>query len=318
MPRLSDIVGQDAAVDVLRRAAAGGRLAQAYLFGGPAGVGKATTAGVLAAALNCRDAPGEGCDRCPSCDKFDKGLHPDLIRLEPDGRMIKIDQVRALEESLSFTPHEGAVRVILIDGADKLNDNAANALLKSVEEPRPGNLFALVSSSPHGVAPTLVSRCQRIRFGPLSDDDLRRVVSAQGEFGAEELEGAVAVSQGSARRALDLLSGDKIAELQRLADTLWKAANSRSRSAVFDAAATCGKERDRLEEALDLLRLRLRDELLGAEGIGPGGAVDPAAFPPARVSLRRLRALDEAQAALRGYVNVPLLLENLVIGMQIG
>jgi DNA polymerase III subunit delta' len=326
VPRLSDILGQDPAMQVLRRAVASGKLAQAYLFGGPAGVGKVSAARALAAALNCLDAPGEGCEGegCASCRKIAAGLHPDLMVLEPDGAYIKIDQVRALEEHLGFPPHEGRYRVVIVDGAEQLNPNAGNALLKSVEEPRPRTMFVLCAAATHRVIPTLVSRCQRVRFLPLAQEVVRRILETQSDAEPAARETVALLSGGSAGRALELLRSEQVEAIRSTLGALLAAARSDEAGALFDAAGAAGKDRLELQGALDSLRLVLRDQLLCAEGLDPGriaSDLDQAARGEAqqlgfRALLQRLRAVDEAQAALRGNVNTTLALEHLVLRLR--
>ncbi len=315
MPAFSDILGQPQAVDVLQRAAAGNRVAGAYLFAGPEGVGKATCAMVLAAALNCETAPGVGChdvERCSSCHKFQQDLHPDLVRLEPDGQFIKIAQVRAVEELLAFPPHEGRHRLVLIDGADRLNTNAANALLKSVEEPRPRTLFVLVSSAAHRVTPTLVSRCQRVRFVPLEPDAVSAILARQDvEADEAQLQAVARYCEGSAGRALRLLEGDQFATLEQLVQGLVQAAAGDRTVQIFDVAVEAGRDRQVIVDALDLLRVRLRDALLGQT---PGAGAEPEMSTNA--VLGQLQAVDETQAAVRGNVHPTLALENLVLSMR--
>ncbi len=326
MPSLNDILGQEQPLLVLRRAVAAEKVAQAYLFAGPEGVGKATCAVALAAALNCESAPGIGCDVCTSCDKIAAGHHPDLIRLQPDKTFIKIDQVRQLEQRLSFPPHEGRHRLVLIDGADRLNLNAANALLKSVEEPRPRTLFVLVASAPHLVAPTLVSRCQRVRFAPLETEVVEQVVNLHDHgAGPEEVHAAVELSEGSAKRALRLLEGEQIAFIRKTVEALLHAARSQEAVKIFETAADAGRDREMIGETLDVVRVWLRDLLLCREGLDEGRVVNSDRLEELRREaeghslislLRQLRAVDEAQAALRGNVHATLVMENLCLGMR--
>lgn len=325
MPRLTDILGQDQATDVLRRAMESGKLAHAYLFVGPEGVGKASCATSLFAALNCESAPGEGCESCISCHKIANALHPDLLHLQPEGAFIKIGQVREVEEHLSFTPHEGRYRLVLIDGADRLNPNAANALLKSVEEPRPRTLFVLSASAGHLVTPTLVSRCQRIRFVPLSPEQVLEVVRRHSEATEEDRRAAAALAEGSPRRALKLLGGEQMATIQRTVRALLDGAGRHQVLPVFEAAAEAGRDRQLLQETLDVMRVWLRDLLLCREGLEQGRVVNSDQLAQLRQEAQRvstpalleqLRAVGEAQAALRGNVHPTLTLEHLVLRMR--
>lgn len=312
-------------MEVLRRAAAGGRVAHAYLFAGPAGVGKATCARALSGALNCLEAPGEGCHTCPSCQKIEKGLHPDLIQICPEGALIKIDQVRALEESLAYPPHEGRTRLVLIDGAEQLNLNAANALLKSVEEPGQGTIFVLAASVPHRVVPTLISRCQRIRFTPLKEDLIFQILSRNSEADTRDLHAAAAYAEGSAGRALSLLEEEQIAVLKGIVKDLVLASRGQDAVGVFEVASRTGRDRQVINEALDLLRVRLRDLLLLGQGLEVQRGMDQKTLTRLREEagqllrgtvLKQLRALDEAQAAIQGNVNPSLVLENLTLCLR--
>lgn len=221
----SKIIGQGHAVAALQSALSHRRLSGAYLFAGPAGVGKRATAAALFCAVNCESG---GCDHCEICTRVSSGQHPDLIVIEPDGRFIKIDQVRALAENAAFPPHEARARIIVIDGAETLNLSAANALLKSVEEPRADTHFVLCTSAMHRVILTLRSRCQLLRFRPLSDQETATVVSAQlAAAGRPELTqqtkaNALRLAEGSPGRALELLNGDFLAEALTLAEQLWQ------------------------------------------------------------------------------------------------
>lgn len=164
----SPVRGQDKAIRLLDRALASGRLAHAYLFTGPDGVGKTTVALDLAAWLLCR-APGHDrpCGTCPGCLKRISNNHPDFLRIRPDGAAIKIDQVRSLKRALTYPPFEAEQRVVLIEEVQTMRREAGNSLLKLLEEPPPGNLLILVGGSMGSILATIVSRCQVIPFAPL-------------------------------------------------------------------------------------------------------------------------------------------------------
>jgi DNA polymerase-3 subunit delta' len=130
------IRGQESAVTLLRNALRNGRLAHAYIFLGPEGVGKRLTALTLAKALNCQSPPTEAecCEKCSSCLKVNSSNHADVIVVEPAGEVMKIDQVRDLQRRLRYRPMEGGKRACILDSADSLNEAASNALLKTLEE----------------------------------------------------------------------------------------------------------------------------------------------------------------------------------------
>lgn len=151
-----------------RRAA--GRLPHALLLSGPAGLGKGLFARGLARALLCErpDAGGEACGQCRSCRLFRAGSHPDysVVQPEEDGRIIKVDQIRALCAFLGYTAQYGGYKIALLEPADRLNVNAANSLLKTLEEPPGNSLLLLVTAQPARLPATVRSRCQKIGFDP--------------------------------------------------------------------------------------------------------------------------------------------------------
>lgn len=165
----ASIRGQHTATDILTRALASNRVSQAYLFAGPNGVGKYLTARALAMALNCHDSSGNGCGECPSCRKILKNIHPDVttVNIPEKKKSIPIDMIRELENKLSTRPHEGKAKVAIIDPADRMTEPAANALLKTLEEPPPWAFIVLVTARASSLLPTIRSRCQRVGFRPL-------------------------------------------------------------------------------------------------------------------------------------------------------
>lgn len=177
-----------------------GTLPHALLLTGPAGIGKRCIAEFLAQALLCAsDAPP--CGACPSCKLAAEGKHPDLALLQADNGRIKIDMVRDLIRDFSFAPLMGTRRVVLVPEAHAFNAAAANSLLKTLEEPPAGTFFLLVTHAPGWIPRTILSRCQKLRFGPLSDEDLSEVLR---EKGVEPDAALTRWSLGSAERALSL------------------------------------------------------------------------------------------------------------------
>ena len=173
MPRLSDVLGQDRVIARLRAAIARGRVHHAYLFTGAPGSGKRATALAFASALNCLVAPGEGCEECDACSRIAQGIHPDVVTLEREGaaQIVPIESVRAnVIARVGLPPHEARMRVFLIDEATALQGAAANALLKTLEEPPNRTMFVLGSAAPEQLLPTIRSRCQRVHFAPRAAD----------------------------------------------------------------------------------------------------------------------------------------------------
>jgi DNA polymerase-3 subunit delta' len=187
-----------------------GRLPHAVLLTGPDGVAKHWLAERFATLLLCHQPSqdGEACGECPSCNWLAAGSHPDLTELGPEesGKAIKIDQVRALAVELGMTSHGGRYKVAVIDPADAMNINAANSLLKTLEEPTPGTLLILVTASPGRLPATVRSRCQQLRLHAPAERTALDWLEARG------------VDPETGRRCLQVAGGAPLAAAQ-LADS---------------------------------------------------------------------------------------------------
>jgi DNA polymerase III subunit delta' len=169
------VVGQDQAVALLRRAAE--RPVHAYLLAGPKGSGAPEAARCFAAALVCGEG---GCGQCGVCRRVLRGRHPDVIEVEPAGTFIVVDQIEDVVRDAFTSPFEAERKVIVISEADRMNEPAANKLLKTLEEPPERTHFLLLSDAPDELLPTVRSRCQRVDLATLSEADVREALLAEG------------------------------------------------------------------------------------------------------------------------------------------
>ncbi|MDA1000566.1 MAG: DNA polymerase III subunit gamma/tau, partial [bacterium] len=210
--KFEELIGQDHIRRTLSNALSEGRVASAYLFSGTRGVGKTTTARVLAKALNCESADGpvaEPCNQCASCAEISQGNHPDI--LEIDGATYTgVDHVRDLREGLRYRPARGRVKVIIIDEVHMLSKGAFNALLKTLEEPPPHVVFIFATTEIQRVPETILSRCQVFEFrripARIIEEQLARIVQDQGGEAEGEALGLLArMGEGSMRDAQSLL-----------------------------------------------------------------------------------------------------------------
>lgn len=175
---LKDIISQDRAVRILVGTLRRDRLPSALLFSGDAGIGKKLAAVNYAKAINCLDPVGfDCCDACSSCGKIDSKSHPDVTMVVPENEEIKIETIRRTIETLAMKPFEGRKKVVIMDDADAMNSSAANAFLKTLEEPPTDSHIILLSSNPDDLPGTIRSRCINIRFYPLPRDKCREVIS---------------------------------------------------------------------------------------------------------------------------------------------
>lgn len=245
---------------------AGGRLAHAYLFSGPDGVGKATVARAMAAGLLCSDSSTPGpCGKCPGCLQFASGNHPDFLHIRPDGASIKIGQIRAIKKQLAYSPFAGGMRIVLVEEAQTMRREAGNSLLKMLEEPPPDNLFLIVASDAEPVLSTILSRCQLISFAPLADDLAAAVIRSHApELGERESLLLAGLSEGCPGRALTMETGEVLALRDQLIPALLGEKRSEAQAVeegLFLAGAMAELKTD-LDLLLDLLTVFFKDTLL--------------------------------------------------------
>jgi DNA polymerase-3 subunit delta' len=310
---LSAIKGQPRAVRLLERSLASARVPHAYLFTGIEGCGRERSARALVQVLFCREKTA--CGECPSCRKLQAGSHPDLHLLEADGAFIKIDQIRELQRELSLKPYEAPRKGCIIRQAHRMNPSAANALLKTLEEPPGSAIIFLITDTASSLLPTIRSRCQEVGFSPLPVAVMAELLTERGV--ESEIAGEAAVmAEGSMSRALELASCDAALDQGLLLGQLENISLG-SVAGLFALSEEYGADRDRAMETVAQLQAVTRDIMLIQQG---GEPVHQSLAPPLRtladtlapdVVLVRIDAIGEALAALRRNANVRLTLDVL-------
>jgi len=242
-----EVVGQEHVMQTLRNALRENRVAHAYLFAGPRGTGKTSTARILAKALNCT-APeaARPCDKCPTCVAITEGRMLDLIEIDAASNN-SVDDVRELRDKVGFRPSEGSYKIYIIDEVHMLSNSAFNALLKTLEEPPPHARFILATTEPHKIPATVLSRCQRFDFRRIPVPEiaahLRHIIEAEGfQAEAEALSTIARNAQGCMRDAISLLDqmlsyGAETVTFAQVQQALG-AVSSQSVAALVDAIVT--------------------------------------------------------------------------------
>jgi DNA polymerase-3 subunit delta' len=317
------IVGQSGAVALLQRAIALDRPAHAYAFVGPAGVGRRLTAVAFAQALLC---PDRGCGACPVCRRVTGGQHPDfqLIvpippRENPKGALaVRIEQVRELEHTAALAPLDGSRKVFVLDETERMTLPTAQALLKTLEEPPPRTHLVLIVANPRALPPTVLSRCQRVRFRPLAAADAARLLEGRG-VSPDATALLTRLTEGRPGLALAM---DLDALRARRAAALALAAEPPARlGSALDAVPT---DRAAVTAYLELYWSWYRDALCLAAGGSAALLVhadqEPAlravaARMPAPALVAALSRVKAAWVALEGNVNPRLALETALLGL---
>jgi DNA polymerase III subunit delta' len=337
--RLDDLRGQDQAVSVLRRAIATRRVPHAYLFEGPPGVGKRSAAIGLAMALDCEAVRGataalgtpSACGICETCRRIDAGLHPDVLTFAATGPQILIEQAQEIVALGQRAPHEAPARVVVIRDADRLNVNAANCLLKTLEEPAPGTHLVLCTAAPERLLGTIRSRTQRIRFRAVPTATLLEIASVR-NLDRARAEVAAVIADGCVARFIGLASDTEDDGTRAAAALLRAAARGRGIAPILDAAVELGdkESKDRLPDVLTLMGRIYRDALVEVVGAGElavlagpaasseredDGLRGPTNLGPAALA-RSIGAVVEAETALAGNANAVLTLERLLLTLR--
>lgn len=312
---------------MLTRSLAAERVPHAYIFKGPDGVGRRLFGRGFAAAINCRDRPATtACGVCTSCKKIHSGNHPDFLVISPDKSGIKIKQIRELCRDLTYPPYESEMRVVILEDVHTMLQEAANSLLKTLEEPPENNLLILTAESSQEILPTLTSRCQVVPFSRLRDDETTSILEGHGvEQGNAQL--LARLSAGSPGLALQLNDTETIVLLRDIVTLLSVGMiNAVSElGVVLKLAIRMADLKDHLDQLLDLLKTWLR-ELLVVDYRPPSmGKTILELLKKETEELKswsseqlfaKLQAIDAAERALARNCNRLLLCEVLLFKLQ--
>jgi DNA polymerase-3 subunit delta' len=266
-----DIIGHLRSIEIIQSFLQKDEVPQALLFMGEEGIGKKMVAQAFINALLCqnRTLPDpndpqsfiEPCGSCLSCKKREDKNHPDFLTIEPEGTVIKIEQIREMQQRIIFKPLDGPRKIILIDPADKLNAAAANGLLKVLEEPPSHAVLILISGKPFSLPPTLLSRCQKISFYPLSLSHIETVLMEKKGWGVSEARLVTALTGGKLGEAVSL-EIEAARELEEGLHTLISEKTLADYETLFEVGTTFSRDHDVMEKALYYLSAWFRDVLV--------------------------------------------------------
>jgi len=299
--KFSEIVGQEVAVDILKRSIENNKCAHAYLFVGPDGVGKRTTAIAFAKGLNCQSSYSDGCDLCDSCRKIEKGTHPDVELISPreGGLTISIDQIRKLQRRVSYKPLEGNWKVYIIDDAASATEEAANCLLKTLEEPPPRVILILITENIYRLLSTVRSRCQLILFRQIPRNLIEKILKDQYEVAPEEARSLAWLSSGSIGRAVYYLERETPESVERLREIFERGGSLlKDYGSLFQFSAEISRDR---ESTLELLNFLLGD--LGRKFVEN----------PSILKQKKIEIVMETLDLIKRNVNVNLAIDGMLL-----
>ena len=325
------ITGHEPQKEFLRNSVRRNRIAHAYLFSGPEGVGKKLVAIGFAKLINCSRDGTEDLDcECVSCAKTEKGLNPDVLVFGyPDEKTIKVDHVRQdIERLIHLAPYENPYKVFIVDGAQRMNFNAQNAFLKTLEEPPPNSVIILITTLADLLMPTIRSRCQSVVFQPLETGQVREVLEKE-KPGENDPELVSRISGGSISRALNT-DEEYFRKRTEYVDCVM-AVDPGKPLTLFDSVEKIqkdikGKGPEELKTVFDILSTWLRDSVLLKTSGETGEIVnidllerlsEYSAKRDVPELLGKFAALEEAMARIsENNANVEVSLENLLLRLS--
>ncbi len=327
------LIGNERNKQILQRLLGNGRVSATLIFAGPDGVGKRQFALTFAKAANCQKAVGnsfatDSCDVCLTCRRIDEGTYGDVTTIQPDGQFIKIAQTRALAEEVYYRPREGRQRFFIIDEAERLRDEAANSLLKTLEEPPPTSTLILLTSRPNSLLQTIRSRSQRLNFVPLTTAEMESFLTENYPRPAADTALLARVTEGRIGQATAFDLSVYRQERRTLIELLELLASGKDRVRLLKAAEYIGKkERDEFEKELDLMMSLLRDVFLLASGSSQNEIVnvdvaDKLEQLAGKIGLARSigwsEKISEVRRNLRVNINRPVAMEAALLGLAEG
>ncbi|MFH1847127.1 MAG: DNA polymerase III subunit delta' [Candidatus Omnitrophota bacterium] len=306
---LKDIKGQNNAVKCLLNTLGSGRIAASYLFFGPEGVGRALTARAFIRELiaSCQKDNEQACGVCPVCRRVEAGEHPDLIWINPDkGESIKIEKIREAKERLSLRPYEAPFNVCVIENAHMMTVNAANALLKLMEEPPGESVIILISNKKELLLATVLSRCTEIRFRYLPVDTAKEIILACSEdINDKEAYFLARISQGSPGKALEMREQktfERKKEIIRLVETI--AGESTPFLMDWDT-----ENKEELLEDIEMIIILLRDMALKKEGM-PEQVLDKSVFSDSITDIWKEYKIEDIYRIVERLIKIKRALES--------
>jgi DNA polymerase-3 subunit delta' len=327
------LIGNQRNKEILQRLLKNGRVNSTLIFAGPDGVGKRQFALTFAKAVNCQKAPAgayapsamDSCDECSVCRRIDAGVYGDVTVLRPDGQFIKIAQTREMAQEVYYRPREGRQRFFIIDEADRLREEAANSLLKTLEEPPATSTIILLTARPDALLLTIRSRAQRLNFIALSVAEMEKYLAENFPRSSPDTALLARVTEGRIGQANAIDLSIYRQERRMLIELLELLASGNDRPRLLKAAEYIGKkEREDFEKELTLIFSLLRDLFMLAAGRGAGAivnidVVDRLTPLAQKIGLLRLitwvEKFDQLRARLRININRQIATEAALLAL---
>ncbi|MFA5576183.1 MAG: DNA polymerase III subunit delta' [Tissierellaceae bacterium] len=319
----TDIVGHERQIESLKSAIGRGAVSHSYLFEGEEGLGKRDLALVFAKTLLCEKEQAQPCNQCHSCRKFDSDNHPDLKVLTPEKNIISLKKIEAIIRDMATRPFEGRRKIYIIDQSHTMRLESQNALLKTLEEPPDYVNIILISPYKNKILPTILSRCQVVKFYPLKNSTITNLLVDKYNIDRDRASFIGAFTKGTVRRSIDYATSDdlfeKREELIKIIDALLKGDKTRALTSLDFFSAN----KENAEEILDIMIYWFRDLLVYKETGNPSLLVNvdkvEVLSSQKLVDLSRINdiiyRIDETKNNIKRNVNFNLLIETMLLSI---
>lgn len=258
----NNIIGHKIQIDYLKNIIQNNKLSHAFIFEGLDGIGKSLIGINLAKSIFCDSHSGDACGVCRSCIKMDHDNHPDYMMIEPDGKNIKNAQVEAFQEFAVTKPYDGDYKIVLIKEAEKMNASSQNRILKTLEEPPEHVIIIMITNNSESLLPTVVSRCQVIKFNGLKNQEIAEYLFEKFEIKRDQAELISRLSVGSLEKAHDYIESDSFKLIKKSVLELLNALNSNQRAKLLELSLFFIANKENIVKLLDYMILWYRDILL--------------------------------------------------------
>lgn len=327
MGGFKDIIGHEQIIEHFQNAITNDKVSHAYILNGPDLSGKRMLAEAFATALQCEAGGNEPCGRCRSCKQAASHNHPDIISLQHEKpATISVDDIRKqVNDDVSIKPYYGPYKVYIIDDAEKMSQQAQNALLKTVEEPPPYAVILLLTDNADTFLPTILSRCITLNLKPVADTKIREYLMGTCQVPDYEADICVAFAQGNVGKAIQLARNENFNELKNTALRLLKRIKDVEIYDMMDVVKKISEYKLQINDFFDLLGVWYRDVLL----YKATADVDSLVFKDEIYAIKNqasqssysgieaiLTALEKAKARLTANVNFDLVIELLLLTMK--
>lgn len=321
-----DMIGQKEVTGSLQNSLLRDRVGHAYIFSGPAGIGKRTAAGIFAGLLLCMDLnDGEACGRCQACLLYGNDSNPDFRRIRSEEASIGVDEIRKIQEDVVLRPMYSRRKVYIIENADTMTVQAQNCLLKTLEEPPPYVIIILTVSNYEAMLETIRSRSLRLNFKKYTDEQVRQAVERSCGTAFSGLDFITAYAGGVIGTALELAGSGDFVRLREKTIGILSKIRGAGLSDVLGLSAFFEENRDSIDLVFDIMVVYYRDLLVARETGNENMLINSdkkdmifinaKAYKPWKL-LADIDAIDAAHRALKQNANYQLVIDNMLVKLQ--